>query len=161
MSKYQRLFIPGGTSFFTVYLADRSARTLVERVDLLRAAYNKVASAHPVICHAMVVLPDHLHAVWTLPDGDADLSIRWQKIKTDFLSHLPASESLNPSKTRKGEKGIWQRRFWGHAIRNSADFHRHVDYCHYDPVRHGLVRQPEDWEHSTIHRAPSSDMIVA
>nr|WP_245890572.1 transposase [Roseovarius confluentis] len=100
----------------------------------------------------MVILPDHIHAVWTLPPDDADFSIRWKKIKSVFSRHCVASGYANRSRMRKDEKGIWQRRFWEHAIRDDADFVAHVNYCHFNPVKHGLVEHPEDWPYSTIHR---------
>jgi len=152
MSWYRRLYVPGGTYFFTVTLADRSAWTLVKEIDLLRSVYASVIKEHPVRCDAMVVLPDHIHAVWTLPEGDADFSIRWKKIKGLFSWHCKAVGYVSPSKARKGEKGIWQRRFWEHSIRDNADFCAHVNYCHFNPVKHGLVPRPEAWPYSTVHR---------
>ncbi|MCL4136961.1 UNVERIFIED_CONTAM: hypothetical protein GTU68_019137 [Idotea baltica] len=139
MSRYRRLYVAGGTYFFTVNLENRGSTLLTREIALLRSAYSSVVTEHPVNCHAMVILPDHIHAVWTLPDGDANFSIRWQKIKTIF-------------KRRKGERGIWQRRFWEHCIRDEADFNAHVDYCHWNPVKHGFVDRPEDWPYSTVHR---------
>jgi putative transposase len=141
MSRYRRLYVPGGTYFFSVYLADRSARTLVGEVELLRSVYALITAQHPVTCAAMVVLPDHIHAVWTLPEGDCDYSTRWRKIKSVFSRHCEARGKVTPSLQRRGEKGIWQRRFWEHCIRDQADFDEHVTYCHVDPVRHGLVRK--------------------
>jgi putative transposase len=161
MSWYRRLYVPGGTYFFTVNLAKRGANTLVEEVDLLRSVYSVVTAEYPVICEAMVVLPDHIHAVWTLPQGDADYSIRWKKIKATFSKHCKAGGYAHPSKARKGEKGIWQRRFWEHTIRDAGDFHKHVAYCHFNPVKHGLVKRPEDWPYSTIHRDMRDGRFVA
>ncbi|MEL6991839.1 MAG: transposase [Pseudomonadota bacterium] len=152
MSRYRRLYIPGGTYFFTVALADRTATTLVDEIGLLRSVYATVVREHPVKCEAMVVLPDHIHAVWTLPDGDADFSVRWKKIKGRFSQHCEAKGTPSPSKAARGEKGIWQRRFWEHAIRNASDFHAHVDYCWWNPVKHGLVQSPEDWPYSSFRR---------
>ena len=161
MTAYRRLYIPGGTYFFSVALADRSAHTLVDEIDLLRSVYGSVAAQQPVFCHAMVVLPNQIHAVWTLPDGDADFSIRWKKIKSVFSRHCKAVGSVNPSQVRKGEKGIWQRRFWEHAIRNPVDFRDHVDFCHFSPVKLGLVKHPQDWAYSTIHRALRNHQFAA
>jgi putative transposase len=98
-----------------------------------------------------VHFPDHLHAIWRLPDGDSDFSGRWSLIKRLFFSALPASETLAPSKAAKREKGIWQRRFWEHQIRDDVDLQRHVDYVHFNPVKHGLVQQAKDWPHSSFH----------
>ncbi|QFT96996.1 hypothetical protein FIU85_06760 [Roseovarius sp. THAF8] len=152
MPRYRRLYVPGGTYFFTVTLADRSAATLTDEIDLLRSVYASVVAQHPLHCDAMVVLPDHIHAVWTLPTGDADFSTRWRKIKALFSRHSETTGCINDSRRRKGERGIWQRRFWEHAIRDDADFVAHVNYCHFNPVKHGLVERPEDWPYSTIHR---------
>jgi len=151
MTRYRRHYVPGGTYFFTVALADRTARLLVDEIDLLRSVYASVIKQHPVICDAMVVLPNHIHAVWTLPSGDADFSVRWKKIKAVFSRHCRAQGDIGPSKARKGEKGIWQRRFWEHSIRDAADYRAHVDYCHFNPVKHGLVEHPEDWPYSSVH----------
>ncbi|MGK7651811.1 REP-associated tyrosine transposase [Roseovarius sp. B08] len=152
MPRYRRLYVPGGTYFFTVTLADRSATTLTDEIGLLRSVYASVTAQHPLHCDAMVVLPDHIHAVWTLPPGDDDFSTRWKKVKGLFLRHCSATGFANQSRRRKGERGIWQRRFWEHAIRDDADFVAHVNYCHFNPVKHGLVDRPEDWPYSTIHR---------
>ena len=152
MSRYRRLYVPGGTYFFTVNLADRSATALVDEIALLRSVYASVTREHPVHCHAMVVLPDHIHAVWTLPSGDADFSARWKKIKGRFSQQCQARGSPSPSKVARGEKGIWQRRFWEHAIRDETDFQRHIAYCWWNPVKHGLVTTPEDWPYSSFRR---------
>jgi len=152
MTRYRRHFVPGGTYFFTVALADRTARTLVDEIDLLRSVYASVIAEHPVECDAMVVLPDHIHAVWTLPGGDADFPVRWKKIKGVFSRHCAATGRVSPSKARKGEKGIWQRRYWEHNIRDAADYRAHVEYCHFNPVKHGHVQRPEEWPYSTVHR---------
>jgi REP-associated tyrosine transposase len=161
MTAYRRLYIPGGTYFFTVSLADRSAQTLVDEIDLLRSVYASVVAQHPVNCHAMVVLPNHIHAVWTLPDGDSDFSIRWRKIKGIFSRHSVTSARPNQSLVRKGERGIWQRRFWEHAIRSPEDFRTHVDHCHFNPVKHSLVKHPADWPYSSIHRHVSRGRVMA
>ena len=161
MSKHQQSFVPGGTYFFTVRLEDRGARSLTNGIDMLRAAYASVVQNHPVTCHAMVVLPDHIHAVWTLPSGDTDTSLALQRIKSAFSSKLSPNPDCSDNKRRRGDTGTWQRWFGERLIRNAADFQRYVDYCHFDPVKHGLVRKPEDWAFSTVHRAPSSEMILA
>jgi putative transposase len=157
MPNFRRLHVPGGTYFFTVTLAARGSSLLTERIDDLRAAYAEVAALHPFSTDAIVVLPDHLHAVWTLPEGDADFSTRWKKIKTRFswaMQHGGLSPTLRPapSKRAKGEAGFWQRRFWEHAIRDQSDFDAHVRYCLENPVKHGFVKRPEDWPYSSIHR---------
>ncbi|MFD2740446.1 transposase [Sulfitobacter aestuarii] len=152
MSRYRRMFVPGGTYFFTVNLAERGTDLLTREIGLLRSAYAAMTGQHPLRAEAMVVLPDHLHAVWTLPPGDADFSIRWKKLKAIFSRHCPIHEEVSGNKARKGERSIWQRRFWEHCIRDEGDFAAQVHYCHWNPVKHGLVKRAEDWPYSTIHR---------
>jgi putative transposase len=107
----------------------------------------------------MVVLPDHLHTVWTMPEGDADFATRWRLIKTGFSRRLPHGERISDSRAAKGERGIWQRRYWEHTIRDEADFARHVDYVHINPVKHGLVTQLVGWvERSDTHQAVSANL---
>ena len=100
----------------------------------------------------MVVLPDHLHVIWTLPEDDANFATRWRLIKSRFSHAIPAGESVSNSRLTKGERGIWQRRFWEHTIRDENDFARHVDYIHINPVKHGLVTRVVDWPYSSFHR---------
>ncbi|MEZ5722710.1 MAG: transposase [Paracoccaceae bacterium] len=169
MSSYIRLRRPGGRFFFTVALADRRSRLLVERIDDLRAAYGAVAAARPFRTEAIVVMPDHLHAVWSLPDGDTDYSTRWGAIKAGFTmslrragfsppTDLPVVRSgryagLKPGlRVDRRERGVWQRRFWEHTIRDEIDFAGCVQYCHFNPVKHGEVERPENWPYSSIHR---------
>lgn len=151
MSNYRRSTVPGGTWFFTLTLADRRSRLLVEEIALLRQAYGQTLQARPFRTLAICILPDHLHAIWTLPEGDADYSGRWSLLKSTFSRHFPAS-FRTASKTRKREKGLWQRRFWEHQIRDATDLQRHVDYVHFNPVKHGLVNSVADWPHSSYHR---------
>jgi putative transposase len=153
--RYRRSRTSGGTYFFTVNLADRSSRLLVERIDLLRSAVRNVKQRHPFDIHAWVVLPEHLHALWTLPPGDADFSTRWMLIKATF------SREINDSRRSKGERGIWQRRFWEHQIRDDADLERHIDYMHINPVKHGHVIGAADWAHSSIHRYIRSGIVAS
>lgn len=150
--RYRRDDTKGGTWFFTVNLAERNKRLLVDEFDLLRDVMNKVKQQHPFKLDAMVVLPDHIHAMWTLPANDKGYSIRWGLIKSGFSRQLPKVERINKSQIRKGERGIWQRRYWVHLIRDDRDFEKHVDYIHYNPVKHGYVNSSIDWPYSTIHR---------
>jgi len=152
MSRYRRSKVPGGLYFFTVTLADRQSRLLVEQIGQLRAAYRTVRQAMPFETLAICILPDHLHAVWRLPAGDSDYSTRWQRIKAFFSQDLPATDPRSASKRRKGEKEIWQRRFWEHLIRDDTDLRRHVDYVHFNPVKHGLVDRVAAWRYSSFHR---------
>lgn len=152
MPNYRRLRVPGATYFFTVNLAAGGSSTLVEHVDLLREAYRVTAAEHPIDCKAMVVLPDHIHAVWTLPPGDADFSRRWQKIKARFTHATGLRGRQSRSMMEKREAGLWQRRFWEHMIRDPEEEGRAIAHCLSDPVRHGLVAKAADWPFSTIHR---------
>jgi putative transposase len=150
--RYRRAGVPGASYFFTVNLAERSRTLLVDHADVLRAVIREVRSRHPFRIDAMVLLPDHLHTIWTLPKNNKDFSARWMLIKTGFSRRLPVGEWRNRSRVSKGERGIWQRRFWEHLIRDEKDYEHHVDYIHYNPVKHGYVARPVDWPHSSIHR---------
>ena len=149
--QYRRADVKGGTYFFTVNLADRKQTLLVDEFEKLRLVINNVKKQHPFQLDAMVVLPEHLHAILTLPVDDNDFAKRWMLIKTGFSRQLPKQERINDSRKRKGERGIWQRRYWEHAIRDELDFERHVNYIHYNPVKHGYVKRAIDWPNSTIH----------
>ena len=149
--RYRRSDGEGGTWFFTVNLADRSADTLVRHIDVLRGVLNKVKADHPFSIVAMVVLPEHLHAIWRLPPGDADYPLRWSLIKSGFSRQMAAGEQISPSRVAKRERGLWQRRYWEHQIRDENDLARHVDYVHFNPVKHGWVTRAVDWPHSTLH----------
>ena len=152
MSRYRRAKIEGGTYFFTVTLADRSSDLLVRHIDLLRQAYKSAQGLYPFETVAICVLPDHLHSVWSLPPDDADFPLRWSLIKSKFSRGLPADAERTSSKITKREKGIWQRRYWEHAIRSDEDLTRHVDYIHFNPVKHGYVSRASDWPHSSFAR---------
>ena len=151
MSNYRRSLVPGGTYFFTVTLADRRSTLLTDSIDQLRQAYTLAVERSPFKTTAICVLPDHLHAIWTLPEGNADYSHRWSLIKSQFSMAIPAT-NRSESKARKREKGIWQRRFWEHQIRDEADLNRHIDYIHHNPVKHGLVARVKAWPYSSFHR---------
>ena len=152
MSDYRRPSIPGATVFFTVALAERGSRLLVKEVGRLREAVRVTRAERPFGIEAWVVLPDHLHCVWTLPEGDADYATRWRLIKGRFSAGLPLSAGRSGSKLSKGEKGIWQRRYWERHIRSDADLEDHVRYCWWNPVKHGFVERPEDWSHSSFRQ---------
>ena len=149
---YRRAYVPGGTFFFTLNLNDRSSTLLTDQIHLLRDSMRQVIIRHPVKILAMVILPDHLHAVWSLPPDDDDYSLRWSLIKSGFSRALPRTEFVSSSRSRKRERGIWQRRFWEHLIRDDQDLENHVDYVHINPVKHGYVMVAADWQYSTIHR---------
>ncbi|HEX3952611.1 MAG TPA: transposase [Stellaceae bacterium] len=152
MTNYRRHVVPGGSYFFTANLADRRQRLLVENIDLLRTAFRYVRLRHSFTIDAIVVLPEHLHTIWTLPDGDGDFALRWQLIKAYFSRELPEVERVSASRTGKRERGIWQRRYWEHTIRDEDDYARHVDYLHYNPIKHGHVERMADWPYSSYHR---------
>ena len=152
MPRYFRAKIDGGFFFFTVALADRSSDLLVRHVDHLRHVYRIVEKRHPFETVAICILPDHLHAVWSLPPDDADFPTRWSQIKSAFSRPLASDARRTLSKVIKREKGIWQRRYWEHVIRDEADLERHVDYIHFNPVKHGHVSRVCDWPHSSFHR---------
>jgi putative transposase len=152
MTNYRRNFVAGGSYFFTVNLAERNGRLLTEHVNLLRAAFRYTRARHSFAIEATVVPPDHLHTIWTLPEDDANFATRWRLIKATFSRALPTSERISPSRLQKGERGIWQRRYWEHTLRDEDDFARHSDYIHFNPVKHGLVARVKDWPHSSFHR---------
>ena len=152
MPQYIRPRVPQACVFFTVGLARRGGDMLVREVGRLREAVRVTRSERPFAVDAWVVLPDHIHAVWTMPEGDGDYSGRWKDIKTHFTKSLGMVGPRSASKIAKGEAGIWQRRFWEHHIRDQADFDAHVRYCWGNPVKHGLVERAADWPYSSIHR---------
>jgi putative transposase len=152
MTQYRRNFIPGGSFFFTVNLAERRSSLLTEHIGDLRTALRETKANHPFSIEAIVVLPDHLHAIWSLPDGNSDFSTRWRLIKSRFSRSLPRGERVSASRRSKGERGIWQRHYWEHTLRDEDDFARHVDYIHFNPAKHGHVTRVADWPHSSFHQ---------
>ena len=156
---YRRANVPGATYFFTVNIGDRKSSLLVENIDLLKESIRRVKNAHLFEIDAMVVLPDHLHAIWTLPPDDADFATRWSLIKARFSRGLPKIERISESRKSKGERGIWQRRYWEHLIHDGEDFAHHVDYIHFNPVKHGYVERAANWPHSSIHRFVRDGLI--
>jgi putative transposase len=158
MVRYRRNFVPGGSFFFTVTLEDRRSSALVDHVEEFRAAVRVTASERPFTIDAVVILPDHLHAIFTLPPDDFDFSGRWRRIKSHFTRQVVA-RGVAVERNRKGEHRLWQRRFWEHTIRNEKDFARHFDYIHFNPVKHGLVSRVCDWPHSSFHRYVNSGLL--
>ena len=149
--QYKRTDIKGGCYFFTVNLANRKSTMLIDHIESLKHAIIQVKQNHLFIIDAMVILPEHLHAIWTLPQGDSDYAKRWMLIKSNFSRSIPKNELINNSRMSKRERGIWQRRYWEHTIRDDNDLQNHINYIHYNPVKHGHVDNPTDWPHSTIH----------
>jgi len=158
MPDYRRNRVPGGTYFFTVTLHDRRSDLLVTHVETLRTAVRQVRARAPFHIDAWVVLPDHMHCVWTLPSGDADYPTRWRAIKTVVSKSLPTTEPRSPIMRDRGERGIWQRRYWEHTIRDDRDYATHVDYTHFNPVKHGYVQHPADWPYSSFRQCVATGM---
>ena len=153
MPEYRRHYHKGGSYFFTIVTHQRQKILLNEDMRLaLRESIGEISETLPFKVDAWVLLPDHLHCIWTLPAGDADYSSRWKAIKIAFAKTLPKTERLSEVRERKGERGIWQRRFWEHTIRDDRDYAAHVDYIHINPLKHGLVQRVSDWPYSSFHR---------
>ncbi|MXS20883.1 REP-associated tyrosine transposase [Pseudomonas oryzihabitans] len=161
MLDYRRSRAAGGIFFFTLNLNDHSATLLVDHIGSLRQAVREVKVRHPFDILAMVVLPDHLHALWRLPDDDGDYPLRWSLIKAGFSRQLPPLETVNLSRRLKRERGIWQRRYWEHRIRDEQDLQRHFDYIHFNPVKHGHARRAVEWPYSSIHRYVRAGVLPA
>jgi putative transposase len=154
--RYRRTRIAGASYFFTVVTFRRQRLFAdVGPVRLFEGALQSVCDAHPFVLEAQVILPDHVHALWTLPEGDEDFSTRWRLIKSAFSRAYAKAYSApvsGPSRRAKGEQAIWQRRYWEHLIRDERDFGAHLDYIHFNPVRHGLATAPVEWPHSTFRQ---------
>ncbi len=161
MPNYRRARVPGATYFFTVNLQDRRSDLLIREIDLLRETVRATRARHPFHIDAWVVLPDHMHCLWTLPPGDTDFALRWKVIKFAFSKRLPVTETRTDNQQRRGERGIWQRRYWEHLIRDERDYQQHFDYIHINPLKHGYVEQLADWPYSSFHRAVAMGVYPA
>jgi putative transposase len=157
MPDYRRCYIPGGTYFFTIVAFHR--QPILESALGRRCLHEAIRIVHrkrPVDVTAIVLLPDHIHTVWTLPQGDVDYSLRWKRIKEEFtLAYLEGGGvemTRSQSRLRRGERSIWQRRFWEHTVRDEKDLQRCVDYVHWNPKKHGHVANVRDWLWSSFHR---------
>lgn len=157
MSKYIRSYTQGAFYFFTLVSYNR--RKIFCNEDFLQAFKNSIRQIqhqYPFEIIAWMQLPDHLHCIWKMPENDADYSMRWSQIKRLTTQACPqyqlSIDELSHSKVKRYEKGIWQRRFFEHQIRDEADFVKHMDYLHYNPVKHGLVETVSDWPYSSFHR---------
>jgi putative transposase len=160
MVAFRRHYVPGGTYFFTVTLRDRRSSTLTDHIGLLRDAFRDVRKANPFEIIAIVVLPDHLHSVMTLPEQDTDYSGRWKAIKAHF-THSLVKGGLPLVKDHRGEYHLWRRRFWEHSIRDERDLETHVNYIHFNPVKHGWVKRVADWPYSSFHRYVQRGWLTA
>ena len=148
MSNYRRAFEQGGYYLFTLVTHDRQLiLSQPHKIQRLKESFTHVMATRPFVIEAIVILPDHLHCIWQLPEGDGDFSTRWRLIKRHF------SIAVETPLTKRSEKLVWQRRFWEHLIRNEEDWRRHMDYIHYNPVKHGYVQNPMDWAHSSFIQA--------
>ena len=158
MPDYRRNRVAGGCYFFTVALHDRRSDLLVTEIDALRDAVRETRRSRPFRIDAWVVLPDHLHCLWTLPQGDADFPNRWRMIKALFSRSVAHPNHRRASLVRKREAGVWQRRYWEHTIRDDADFATHMDYIHFNPVKHGVAEHPAAWPFSSFRRCVAQGM---
>ena len=150
---YRRAWCQGGTYFFTVNLLERNGNDLlVKHIEPLKQNIRRIKQTHPFKIHGWVVLPDHMHCVIELPENDTDFPLRWRLIKVGFSKALPKTERISSVRRSRGERGIWQRRYWEHLIRDERDYQAHMDYVHINPVKHGLVKRVFDWPHSTFPR---------
>ena len=151
--QYRRARVPGACYFFTL-VTDKRRPVLTSHnsISVLRNAFKTVHKNHPFKMDAIVVLPDHLHCIWTLPENDKNYPTRWRLIKTWFTRHCDKHlhKPVNASRKKKSQKSIWQHRYWEHLIRNESDYRHHVEYIHYNPVKHGHVSRPADWPHSSF-----------
>lgn len=152
MPQYRRPDLTDMPIYFTVALAERHSDALLRHVDLLRQAVRQTRAERPFEILAWVVLPDHMHCIWSLPDGDRDYPTRWRLIKSRVSRAVPCGPR-RASDLRRHERGFWQRRYWEHHLRDPQDLAAHLHHCWFDPVRHGLVAQPEDWPWSSVHQA--------
>ena len=160
--KYRRAFVPGGSYFFTVVTEQRQKIfSDSNNIETLRQAFKNVMKKYPFTIDAAVILPEHLHFVWTLPPNDVDFSTRWRLIKTWFTKHCKYKSVIkfNNSQIKRGEKTIWQHRYWEHLLRDGLDFEQHINYIHYNPVKHGYVSRAIDWKHSSFHKYVEQGII--
>jgi len=151
MVDYRRVYIKGGTYFFTVTLKNRQSNILTIYIDALRESFAYVKKQQPFEMIAIVILPEHLHCLWRLPTGDDNYAGRWRAIKARF-THTLIKSGVALHKNNRGEYNLWQSRYWEHTIRNESDFHHHIDYIHYNSVKHGWVKSVDDWPYSSFHQ---------
>ncbi|MFA6970505.1 MAG: transposase [Gallionella sp.] len=162
--QYQRVFVPGASYFFTLVTEQR--RTIlasVAAIEVLHSAFRAVSKTRPFEVDAIVVLPDHLHCILTLPPGDADFATRWRLIKTRFTKQCdPAFRAVaNPARRAKREQAVWQHRYWEHLLRDETDYTRHVEYIHFNPVKHGYAESAIEWPYSSFRRYVAAGIYPA
>jgi len=155
MPNYKRLKGKGLTVFFTVVTYKRRPLFQEDNAsECLRRCFDVTRSKYPFIQDAICVLPDHIHTIWTLPEDDNNYSLRWASIKSGFTRAYGKEHDdgyINRSRKDRRERGFWQRRFWEHVIRDEEDLTRHLEYIHYNPVKHGLANAPAEWKWSSFH----------
>ncbi len=152
MPSYRRNRVPGGCYFFTVNILERHQNTLlVDEIKLLRMVVRQAKDRHPFHLDGWVVLAEHMHIILTLPLGDDDFVKRIRLIKNLFSRRLPRTEHRSQARQKRNERGIWQRRYWEHTIRDDRDYAAHMDYLHYNPVKHGYVTRVKNWPYSSFH----------
>ena len=151
MVKYRRIRLKGGTYFFTVALQNRNSTLLFDEINKLRSAFSIAKQKYPFFIDGIVIMPDHIHTMWTLPEGDYNYSRRWQCIKSVFIQLLKNEIKIS-APNKKGEYNIWQKRFWEHTIQHELDYQNHIQYIHYNPVKHGYVQHVKDWPYSSFHQ---------
>lgn len=161
MPNYRRVWVPGGTYFFTVNLLERRRTLLIDHIGALQESFRVAHAARPFKLLAWVILPDHLHCVWRLPEGNDDNATRWRHIKSHFSRAIPAGERLSERRQAKAERGIWQRRYWEQLIRDEEHLCRCIDYVHINPQKHGYVASVVDWPHSSFHRYVKAGLLFA
>jgi putative transposase len=166
MPEYRRSLVEGGTFFFTVVTYHRRPIFASDEArSILHSAWNNVMQRIPFMTDAVCLLPDHLHCIWTLPEGDKNYSLRWGEIKRlfsqNYHKHGKSKEIPDQSRAKRGEALIWQRRFWEHTIRDEFDLKAHLDYIHFNPVKHGLVDNVSSWPWSSFHRYVKSGFYAA
>lgn len=160
MVNYRRIYIEGATYFFTVTLKNRQANLLTNHIDALRESFAFVKKQHPFKIIAIVILPEHIHCIWQLPNEDDNYAGRWRAIKSRFTRSLIKS-GVKLQQNKRGEYDLWQPRYWEHTIRNEADLSRHIDYLHYNPVKHGWTNSVKDWPYSSFHRFVAQGQLPA
>ncbi len=153
--------MPGGTYSFTVNLLERRRTLLVDHIVELRESFRAAHADRPFALLAWVILPDHLHCVWRLPEGDDDNATRWRHIKSRFTRAMAAGERLSARRQAKAERGIWQRRYWERLVRDEDHLRRCIDYVHLNPQKHGHVERVADWPHSSFHRYVKAGRLPA
>ena len=158
MVAYRRNFVPGGTYFFTAALADRASTHLVDHIALLLRSFDASKQQRPYKEIATVILPDHLHTIWRLPYNDFDYPGRWKAVKSLF-TRLLVKSGVRLVKNNRGEYRVWQRRYWEHTISDEQDLRSHIDYIHYNPVKHGYVDEVSAWPYSSFHRYVAAGIL--